>query len=288
MRARARYHAPTELAAALDLVADGTVATTVLGGATVVMPRLVRGELAPDQLLDLVRLPGIAATASDSGTTRIGAATSYTTLRRGLPETVPLLARLAAGITGGPQIQNHGTIGGSACHANPASDAPTALVALGAQMVLVSVDAARTISAAEFFTAAFTTSRRDGELLLSVDVPTSPAGDSWGYVKLKRSESSWPIVTAAAQVTPRTATRLVAQITVGGASGVPVTISLALQASRVTADDTATIADLLDGAVDRWYSDDLADDTYRRRVAPVVAGRAVEDALRTLAEGHHT
>jgi CO/xanthine dehydrogenase FAD-binding subunit len=47
---------------------------------------------------------------------------------------VPLLAHAAAQV-GDPQIRHRGTIGGSLAHADPASDLPAALLALGATVV---------------------------------------------------------------------------------------------------------------------------------------------------------
>ena len=50
-----------------------------------------------------------------------------------LQELCPIVAH-TAGEIGDPQVRHMGTIGGSVAHADPASDMPTVLVALGAQL----------------------------------------------------------------------------------------------------------------------------------------------------------
>ena len=59
---------------------------------------------------------------------------------------------------GDPQVRHMGTIGGSVAHADPASDLPTVLVALGADLVDPRRRAARsrTVNARDFFKGLFT------------------------------------------------------------------------------------------------------------------------------------
>ena len=54
--------------------------------------------------------------------------------RRHREQAAPALAEAAA-IVGDPAVRNRGTIGGNVAHADPASDLPTVLVALGASFV---------------------------------------------------------------------------------------------------------------------------------------------------------
>ena len=58
---------------------------------------------------------------------------------------------------GDPQVRHMGTIGGSVAHADPASDMPTVMLALGAQMVVRGAGGqSRTVAAADFFQGLFT------------------------------------------------------------------------------------------------------------------------------------
>ncbi len=64
-----------------------------------------------------------------------------------LQELCPIVAH-TAGEIGDPQVRHMGTIGGSVAHADPASDMPTVLVALGAQMSIRGAGgASRTVDA---------------------------------------------------------------------------------------------------------------------------------------------
>jgi carbon-monoxide dehydrogenase medium subunit len=47
-----------------------------------------------------------------------------------------LLVSYAAGLIGDPQVRQRGTIGGSVAHGDPASDLPTVLTALNAELVV--------------------------------------------------------------------------------------------------------------------------------------------------------
>src|SRR5262249_37622932 len=156
------------------------------------------------------------------------------------------------------QIRNRATAGGSACHANPSSDVPAALVALEATLVLASDAGERRLPAPEFFLDAFTTAVRPGELLVAVELPALGPEVRFGYAKLKFGESSWPILTAIAIV----GTGDMLRVVLGAAAAVPV----AVEVSRAS-----DLDDAVRGALEEPWSDVLASSEYRRRVAPAVA-----------------
>jgi len=155
---RTRYHAPATLGEALALLTDDPD-VTVIGGGTIVMAASA-GVPQTAALLDLHRIPGLAE-IQQGVTTTLGATTTYTRLLT-TPAAPPLLRRIAGGITGGPQIRNQGTIGGSACYANPASDIPAGLVALDATMVVHRQERQRRVPARDFFAEPFRTDLQAG------------------------------------------------------------------------------------------------------------------------------
>ena len=71
------------------------------------------------------------------GTVRIGALTTHAELASSaeLRDHCPALAEAARHV-GDPAVRNRGTIGGNVAHADPASDLPTVLAALGARFVV--------------------------------------------------------------------------------------------------------------------------------------------------------
>ncbi|WP_018332126.1 FAD binding domain-containing protein [Actinomycetospora chiangmaiensis] len=278
---RTGYFAPTTRRAALDLLADGGP-TTVIGGGTLVYPRLARDVPTPRRLVDLARLPGIdRITTEGHGVTTLGAAVTYGALARS-PQTPMLLRILAAGITGGPQIRNQGTVGGSACYANPSSDVPGALVALDADLVLADASRERRLAAREFFRGPFATALKKGELLVAVEVPD--ISGSWGYAKLKHGGSGWPVATASAFLA-HTGNGSISAVSVslGAVAAVPVTVDvppdLAVRAADADPSARTGLRDLVEAADPDWWTDEQADATYRRRVAGAVAARALSRAL---------
>lgn len=252
------YQAPTSIEAAADLLAEGDA--TIVGGGTWVVPEMTHGARTPARLVDL-RHAGLSGVRTENGSTSIGATTTYRDLiaSEDIAVRLPLLRTLALGITGGAQIWNRGTVGGSACYANPASDIPAALVALDASLRLHSADGARTVAAADFFVDAFATALKPGEILAEIVI--GPV-DASGYYKFKLCESSWPIVTAA-YVRDAASER----VALGGAQATPVRVEL----DGTAADDVAARAD---AAVDEPWSDVLASGAYRKSIAGVVAKRA--------------
>ncbi|MGW4984289.1 FAD binding domain-containing protein [Streptomyces mirabilis] len=274
---RTVYHAPTDIAAAVDLLAANSTAM-VIGGGTITMPRLIDGRWHPEHLVDTTALGLDRIHVEYDGTVTIGAAVTYSKLSAAASAVPGLLGLVASGITGGPQIRNQATIGGAACYANPASDIPTALVALDARLTLHGHQSVRTVAASDFFQAPFRTSAHRAELLTGIAIPAGATANPFGYIKLKRSESSWPLAVCAARLPDPTRCTLV----IGAATPTPITIDLALdpEIEHLSPEQTAAVRDHIDATIDTWWFDELGTAAYRRHIAGVAATRALDQALR--------
>lgn len=274
------YHAPSTVSDAVAWLAEKPGDTAVLGGSTVVVPDLTHGRTRVTRILDLRRV-GLRTVRSVGGTLVVGAMTTYSDLLADdrVHRLAPLLQRVARGITGGPQIRNRGTVGGSACYANPSSDLPACLVALGARLRLAGPDGTREVAAAIFFNGAFRTDRAVDEILVEVVLPEGPAS-RFGYHKLKRCESSWPIATAAYAEGSQGA-----RLILGGVAASPVTVPLegiVVNATSSAWPESAwpeAVLEAVTEALPEPWSDVLAPGWYRQRVAGVVATRALREAL---------
>lgn len=277
------YLAPRNLTEACTALAGEPDHSVLLGGGTMLVPNMTHGRVAPRTVIDLSR-SGLAGIRAGSSEVVIGAMTTYAGILSSpaAQAAAPLLAQVAAGITGGPQIRNCGTIGGSATYANPASDIPTCLVAAGARMRLASAAGTREIAADQFYLGSFRTARRDDEILAEIVIP-SPAGARWGYMKLKSCESSWPIVTAGCLLPGDGSMR----VALGGVSPVPILVSAEPPPAGGPSDTgwlNQVRAAVYSALADPW-ADVLADSEYRRRVAPIIVARAVARALAQESEG---
>lgn len=270
IRNRFDYAAPPELDAALDWLGEDPESTAVVAGGTWTVVEMTRGRRDPRRVLDLRRCRMNVIREETDGIV-VGATATYTNVQRSavVAESLPVLAAMAAGITGGPPIRNRGTIGGSACYANPASDVPAVLVGLDARLRLRNATAAREVAAHEFFTGAFTTALAPGELLTEIVFPRPDAETASGYYKFKLCASSWPIATAVCTVAGGTARGLA----LGGVSDRPVIVPLA----------NGDVAAAASAALETPWGDVLADAEYRRRIAPVIARRAYERACEAAA-----
>jgi CO/xanthine dehydrogenase FAD-binding subunit len=71
-------------------------------------------------------------------------------------------------------IRNRGTVCGSLAHADPASELPAVLLALGGNVVARSARGERTIRAADLFTSLMQTALAPDELLVEAWFPASP------------------------------------------------------------------------------------------------------------------
>jgi aerobic carbon-monoxide dehydrogenase medium subunit len=192
------YVAADSAAHAIELLASHGEDAKILAGGHSLLPMMKLRLAAPELLIDIARVTGLAGIRADGDELVIGATTRHADLVASelVRVQAPLLAH-AASLVGDPQIRHRGTIGGSLAHADPAADLPMALVALGGSVELTGPDGTRAVSADDFFTGFFETALAPAELLTAVRVPCRP-GVSWGYQKFVRRANDWAIVGAAA------------------------------------------------------------------------------------------
>ena len=180
---------------AVELLGGDEDAKLLAGGHSLIP--LMRLRFArPSLLVDIGRLDDLRYVRADGDVIAIGALTRHAELARSplLIEHCTLLAD-AAGQIGDPQVRHRGTIGGSVAHGDPASDLPTILLALDADLVARGPAGERTIPAAQFFAGMFETALGHAEVLTEIRVPTVAAGT---YVKLVRRAQDWATVGVAA------------------------------------------------------------------------------------------
>ncbi len=195
------YARARSLRDALNTLAAGDGVKVVAGGHSL-LP-LMRFRLAqPSKLVDIGHLNELKGVEAKGRKVRIGAATTY----RDLIESEVLVARypliVEAGLSiGDLQVRNLGTIGGGLAHADPASDMPAVMLALGATFNLRSKAGKRAVAAKDFFQGAFATAMREDELLIDIVLPAPPAKAGMAYVSVEQQASGYALAGAAAVVT---------------------------------------------------------------------------------------
>ena len=270
------YSAPASLKEALELIATGE--RKILAGGMSLIPLMKLRLAAPEHVVDLARVPGLGYITESGGTVRIGATVTHHDLESSpvIRGRAPLLAE-AAGHIGDTQVRNMGTIGGSIAHADPAADYPASLLALEAQIRLVSAKSDRSVPASDFFLDAFTTAIEPGELVLEVLVPTEEPKEGYRYEKVPHPASGFAVVGVAARIKKAGAKISMARI---GVTGMSPRAFRALEAEKLlesgagVAQAAATVGEGQEANRDLYASAD-----YRRHLARIWAARALSVAL---------
>ena len=277
------YHRARSLADAQRLLA-ATPGARLLAGGHSLIPLLKLRLAAPPAVIDIGRIPELRGISREGDNIRIGALTTHGELASSaaLRTSAAALADAAANV-GDPAVRNRGTIGGNVAHADPASDLPAVLVALGASFVAVGPKGERAIPADRFFTGIMSTALTDDEILSAVIVPASVGGQGSAYVKFSHPASRYAVIGAAALVTVKDGTCGDARVALGGllphARRMPA-VEKALTGIRtdeaaVATASTQVRADLKDDVIGDLY----ASAEYRTAMAPVYVARAVAAAV---------
>lgn len=196
-----KYLAADSLAAALAAKAEHGSDARFLAGGQSLIPAMNFRLAQPAMLIDINGLAELDYVRED-GALRIGALTRMRTLERSavLGEAVRQVAH--------PQIRNRGTIGGNLAHADPASELPAMMLALGARIHLQSMKDDRWIDARDFFVGALTTALRDDEMLVEVEIPPLPPRTGTAFLEVARRRGDYAMMGVAAVVTPGKGARI--------------------------------------------------------------------------------
>jgi len=241
------FHAPTDLADALQLLVEKGPGAKILAGGMSMVPTVNLGLLRPECVVSLNHVAGLDFVDDSGEELRIGALVRHARIVADpvIRSHAPALVA-AASVIGDVQVRNRGTIGGSVAHADPAADYLPVLVAFGATLVLQGPNGPREL----------------------------PAGAGSGYARLARVEGSFAIVNAAAVVDGKHCV-----IGIGGAVPAPVVVQVDLDSTDA---DEATLERVAAAARDACadaYDDLSGGADYRRAMAGVYARRAFELAL---------
>lgn len=145
---------------------------TILSGGTDFFPAL--GDQPPrGTVVDISGIRDLRHITSTAHEHRIGGLATWSEIISSpMPPSFDALKRAASEI-GGVQIQNRGTVAGNLCNASPAADSVPPLLALDAQVELLSAAASRRIPLSQFIVGNRKTARRPDEILTAVLVPRS-------------------------------------------------------------------------------------------------------------------
>jgi aerobic carbon-monoxide dehydrogenase medium subunit len=267
------YIRSRSLAEAIDLLARNSGEARVIAGGQSLVAMMNLRIASPGLLIDIARLPELAATSDDAAAVTLGACITHAAIEDGkTPDpSRGLMPKVAAGLAY-RAIRNRGTIGGSLALSDPAAEWPAVLAALDAEVILLGPNGRRSFKCAEFTTGIFETKQAPDEIIESVRIPKLSADARWGYLKLCRKSGEFASALAVA-IADRG--RGHSRVVLGAANGAPLVLE---NASRQifggrSGDIRSAIAVDLDRAADRHF------DEFQRDLHAVAAIRAVQQVL---------
>ncbi len=271
-----QFQRATDAQAAAALLRSDPDAKIVAGGQSLIAAMKLR-LAAPSTLVDINRIPGIRDIRVEGDTLVIGAGARHADVEAH-PEVkrrLPALAALAGGI-GDRQVRALGTLGGSIANNDPAACYPAAVLGLNATVVTDR----RSIAADDFFVGMYETALEPDELITAVRFPCPRQA---AYVKFRNPASRFALVGV-----------MVAR-GVGGADGSSSSSGGDVRVAVTGAADAVFRCEPLERALSADFSaaaaravaiptEGLNDDLhgsaeYRAHLIPVLAARAVEQAL---------
>jgi carbon-monoxide dehydrogenase medium subunit len=195
------YLAPPTLDETLATLSERGDEAKVLAGGQSLIPLMKLRLATPSLVVDLGRIDDLVFMSSDGSTLRIGARVRHCDIEASpeLRRDCPILHD-AVRLISDPLVRNMGTAAGSVCHADPAGDWGSVMLALQASFVLRSRGGERIVEAADFFTGPYSTVMRPDEVMteIRIRVPRRRSGGS--YQKLERKIGDFATVGVAVQV----------------------------------------------------------------------------------------
>jgi xanthine dehydrogenase iron-sulfur cluster and FAD-binding subunit A len=274
------------LADALKLLAEhGTTARPIAGGTDLVL-QIARGAVTGiDILVDLSRVPELGQIERVGDVLRIGALVTHGEIVSS-DEVVrhALALAQASAEVGAPALRNRATVVGNIVTASPANDTISALWALDATVVIVSLGGERRVRLREFFPGIRRTLLELGELVTAIEIPPGTPPSRSLFVKLgqRRAQAisvvhlavslqfDGPIVTAASIALGSVAATVVSATAAETLlTGQPLSATAIAEAARIAAASVHPISDIR-GSAD-----------YRSHAVSVLLTRA----LHSLADG---
>jgi carbon-monoxide dehydrogenase medium subunit len=277
------YTRPTTVDDALGVLAANDGAAVLAGGQSLL--NVLKNRVASvEVLVDISRLAELRVIERVAdGALEIGACVTYDELDRSslVREGHAILADVAGHIED-QQIRNRGTIGGNCCLGDPTNNLPPLLIALDATMNIQGTTGVRAVAAEGFFHSFFATAVEQGEVLRSITVPAVAPAAGVGYQSLPVGGDAKALVRAAAYV--RAAETIEeARVVLAVVGPRPVRHGGMEERLRGAPPTSATIAAASEAIGDEIEpaSDAHASSDYRRRMARVLARRAVAEAIAT-------
>jgi carbon-monoxide dehydrogenase medium subunit len=281
---------PATLTEALEVLASEMPRVVPLAGGTNLVVDLRDRRRAPPRLMDIARLRELKGISAGDGEVVVGGGVTIGELLAN-----PLVCnygkplRQAAASLGNPLVRNRATVAGNVVNASPAADTVPPLMALGAEVRLVSRRGTRFVPLCDFFVGVNETLLADDELVQSVRWPLPPSSSEARFYKIGlRRADACSVINGAAMIAWDDAGECSeARIVIGAAAPRPLR---ALEAEKAilghplrpgVVDEAARLAAAATSPID----DVRGTASYRRRMAEVIVRRLLTEIADAQAGG---
>lgn len=179
------YLRPTRLEEALALLHQHAGQARLIAGGTDVLVEVQRGVKETQTLIDITALQDLKYIRFEDGYLSLGALTTHNDVvasEHCVQYALPLVQ--ACWEVGAPQIRTRATIAGNLVTASPANDTITPLMALDAEVVLLSTTGKRVVPLRDFFLGFRCTALQPDELLYEIRIPAMQSDQRSLFLKL--------------------------------------------------------------------------------------------------------
>ena len=176
---------PQTLPEALEMLAEAAPDVMPLAGGTNLIPDMRGGYHSPSVVVNIAGLEELRGVRQEDGHVVAGGGTTIAELLDDplIAQHAPILKEAAAAF-GNPLIRNRATVGGNLVDAAPCADTAPPLLALNAEVELVSKEGSRRVPLEEFIVGPRKTLRQPDELLVAVRWPVPPPHSGGAFRKL--------------------------------------------------------------------------------------------------------
>lgn len=266
---------------ALQAIAREPDAKLISGGHSL-LPLMKLRLARPGRLVDVSAIADLRQIECEADRIVIGAAVRYhEVLADGRIGALMPVLHQACAVIADPQVRHRGTVGGSAAHADPASDLAAVFLATQAVFQVRGSSGERTVPASQWYLGPLMSALTPDEILTAVEFPL-PAPSRQAYVKFPHPASGYALAGAAALVDigpDGRATQV--RIAVTGAATLPFrAVTAESRLSGRVIDQTAIDEAAEQEAAHQDYPDEVMyPSAYRKNLARVMMIRALKQAL---------
>jgi carbon-monoxide dehydrogenase medium subunit len=190
------YAKATSVADAIAKLGELGEEARPLAGGYSLLPMMKLRLAYPEALVDINDIPDLAGIRVEGDEIVVGAMTRHhAVLESAVLAEHYAIFREAERVIADPIVRLRGTIGGSLCQADPASDMSAVGSALRATAVIQGAAGRRSVPLREFHEGPYETVIGTGELLVEIRYPIRPGAGS-AYEKVERRAGDWGVCTS--------------------------------------------------------------------------------------------